>query len=516
MERTSDASWDKPPAPSPRASEPASRALGFVAVVVTAVALIALAAYAGARALGAWAVPLVGSSYGVANLPYELFAWGIAMGALVAAAVACRRWGLRSPVEVAPVLGFLTVFLHAVYQLAEYAFVKSWDYGCYERAAQALLRGGDPYAGTGYLYPPLTARLLAALAQAVGRLDAALPRSAGVAPDPWAGAFYFAQCGQLLLVAGLFALLLAWARRRGVPLFEAAVVVTFALALSNPLVRTLRHHQVNLFVLVAMLVVLLHAERRPWLAGLLLAVAAHVKLYPALLLLPWLLRRRWRPVVAFAVGAAGIAWWSGPQLSTWAGLGRVLGVVQAAGAPEGVAVEYLRSNTIPGFLQNTARLLCWLAGRPLDTLRPAVAVLARGALALVVLGFALRAWRRERGAGAAQADDAERLVGHQVDCFALMLLLTPLAWEHVFVFALPVLVEAWARSGRGDGALPWPVIAAWAAIFVVPTVDLYPVSYSRLLGLGLLVELTSERPTWGRRWALAGARPDAQRRAQSE
>jgi hypothetical protein len=57
------------------------------------------------------------------------------------------------------------------------------------------------------------------------------------------------------------------------------------------------------------------------------------------------------------------------------------------------------------------------------------------------------------------------------------------AWEHHYVWALPLSVVAIARCWKGS---PFRVGFALILIFGLPTFDVFPLSYHRLLGLMIL------------------------------
>jgi hypothetical protein len=80
------------------------------------------------------------------------------------------------------------------------------------------------------------------------------------------------------------------------------------------------------------------------------------------------------------------------------------------------------------------------------------------------------------------------LYGHAVDALALALLVSPTVWEHHYVLALPLVLWAAAKRGRDR---PWPVAIGAFLMLAVPTFDLFPLSYHRIVGLVLLLILTS-------------------------
>lgn len=169
------------------------------------------------------------------------------------------------------------------------------DFASYYYAAEVALDGGDPYdteAMTAkavaertrksvhpFFYPP---PFLFAVAW-VG------PVSLQTAYETW----FFVN--ELLLIGSLA--LGVWAY--GVPLWAAALL----LWTWSPIPDNAWMGQANLLALVPALAGLAIAEKRPVAGGVLVGVAAMLKMSPALFLGWWLIRRNWRAVAA-ACGAA--------------------------------------------------------------------------------------------------------------------------------------------------------------------------------------------------------------------
>ena len=61
-----------------------------------------------------------------------------------------------------------------------------------------------------------------------------------------------------------------------------------------------------------------------------------------------------------------------------------------------------------------------------------------------------------------------------------MMLLSPVAWEHHYVWALPLVVLVAARRWERH---PLTIAAIVVLIGALPTFDVYPLSYHRLVGL---------------------------------
>ena len=112
--------------------------------------------------------------------------------------------------------------------------------------------------------------------------------------------FYWA--GSLFLISVLMALW-RWIANPAMVAMSGVVLISF-----TPIHDTLRMGQANLLVLALMVwgVALVEwegANRRRWWGGALVGLACMMKMSPALLVLWWMVRRDWRPVLG-AIGAA--------------------------------------------------------------------------------------------------------------------------------------------------------------------------------------------------------------------
>jgi hypothetical protein len=431
-------------------------------------------------ALVEWASGWIGMSYSVRSQPFELL--GLTGGALLlfAGARAWRRTAgapLAARVEAAvPLL----VALHFLVLTSEYS-ERRFDYDCYEYAGRALLAGESPYrTGLIYLYPPLTAQAMAAAFTGVEAASGAL--GWGASRDAvWERVFYLYQCAQLALVVLAYPLLRRFARRLGLDGPWMPVLVGLLLVFDDALFRTLRHGQINLWVLNLSLVALLAAERRPLLSGLALALAGHMKLYPLLLLLPLALARHLRALAASVACLAGIALVLADFGRDWT-LWREFAALAAGGFPGEIA---LRNSSAHAIFYNATRLL---TGAP-----RAVGLLSNAAVAAAALWWLARAALRERAFRAQPAGavpQAQRLLLNGADALAFALLLSPSVWEHHYVMALPLALAAIALRGRERPGL---VALGIFLMLAMPTFDLFPLSAHRLAGMLLLLGFAPAR-----------------------
>lgn len=329
------------------------------------------------------------------------------------------------------------------------------DFTTYYLAARALAAGQSPYdqavlnrlaaEGGGldvvaYIYPPVFAVLLRPLA---------------MLPHPTAAAVWF-WLNLAWLVAGV-ALVARW-----LALGPAALAAGLLwAALLPPTHDTLLLGQVNTLLLALVAGALLAVGREPRGAGgelaggALLALAAVIKLFPAVFVLVLAAHGRWRAVAAFGVGvvalmAAGVGWGGGPALTaTW--LVEVLprfsgGFPTPFNQSLELAVGRLFSPTpvtalwpgAPARPVTLAPLLDW------PWLGVVLGYGASAAVAAVTAVALLRGWARlrpwARPVALAPLEVGLLMVG--------VLLVLPLSWYHYG----PLLLIAWGAA--------WPAAAA--------------------------------------------------------
>jgi hypothetical protein len=467
-----------------------SRAAGALAGV--GYAALALAAVATPLAVARLDPPWLSSSYGRSYAHFELLGATGALALLAAAACELRRRGARTPAErlrVALPFGVVLLFLLLV---SEYSR-KPFDYDCYEYAGRALLAGLDPYErGLIYLYPPLTAQLFA-LAHAGVEWGRGL---VGLSPDPeaaWGTLFYLYQCAQLGLVGLACALLVRFARGAGFGAPSAHWLAAGLLVLDHALLRTLRHGQINLWILDLSLLGVLLARSRPLLSGVAIAFAVHLKLYPLLLLVPLALDRSWRAAAWTLAALAAIALAStgfGRDLALWeAWLGFVSSGVRGEIAFRNSGLHSLFFN-----LFRFAGASPGGSGRGGVDAAVAAASLALGAWFLVRVarrtreGHARALEGRARAlAGDAAAPPGAAALGNAADALAFALLLSPSVWEHHYVLALPLAV--WAVA-TGMARHPAGVALGIFLVLALPSADVFLLGHHRMAGTLLLLWLT--------------------------
>jgi alpha-1,2-mannosyltransferase len=212
--------------------------------------------------------------------------------------------------------------------------------------------------------------------------------------------------------------------------------------LLEPVRLTLSFGQINL-LLMALVVADCMLVRTPWPRGLLIGIAAAVKLTPAVFVLFFATHRQWRPVGTIAAGFAGataIAWLVTAE-DTPAYVRTVIGDPGRLGG-----LSYAGNQSLNGFWHRLG------LDDPLTT-----ALWCASALAVVLLG-----WRVVRAARAA-GDDLAALVATA----AVGLLVSPVSWSHHWVWA--ILAGIWLVPRLAGWRWPARVAVAFGLLlFVLP------------------------------------------------
>jgi alpha-1,2-mannosyltransferase len=325
------------------------------------------------------------------------------------------------------------------------------DLDIYRVGARVWLNGGHLYARlppaqTGhryqFTYPPIAAVLLSPLAL--------LPMTAAIT------VLTLVTVG---LTAAVLRLFLRWLRvAPGESWWAAAWLLPPALFL-EPVRNTLAYGQINV-VLMAMVAVDCLTGRPRWPRGVLVGIAAAVKLTPAAFVLFFLVRRDNRAAANAALSFAAatglgflLAWPDSVQYWT-----SIIFQPGRAGSP-----DYAANQSIQGVMAR--------AGADPHTLAGAAAWLI---LSAVVAGVA---WRGMRRAFAAR-EDAWALA---VNAFAA-LLISPVSWSHHWVWCVPVILTLAVLGWRQRRRLPLVTAVAGIAVFAAAPQWWFPAGHSQELG----------------------------------
>jgi hypothetical protein len=272
------------------------------------------------------------------------------------------------------------------------------------------------------------------------------------------------------------------------------MVLVCALFLFNDsLARTLKHNQVNLLVLNAVLAAVLLLRRYPIASGLAVAFGVHVKLTPMALLGPWGFARQWRLLAGAFLGFAGIVLvqtHGGRDFEFWR---QYLGFSEFF--PEGTL---FRDNSLHSIFFNLLRLTGLRQGLGESGFHVLLNSLWIGALLVVIGWLVARFFKREKAyaelvktAAVEQKafyEQSYRMAGHAMDAVAFPLLAAPVVWEHHFVMAIPIVV--WGAAVLGHKK-PWEIGICAFLMMGLPAFDVFPFSYHRLVGMVWLLLVLS-------------------------
>ncbi|WP_246256989.1 glycosyltransferase 87 family protein [Amycolatopsis anabasis] len=333
------------------------------------------------------------------------------------------------------------------------------DLDVYRLGAQAFFEHGDPYGplpatrnGTWlpFTYPPFAAIAFAPLL--VVQLDVALVALTVIS---------------VIALAAVIALCVGWYERRVAVAGAVVLGVQVGALMSEPVRATLGFGQVNLLLMVLVAVDALAPMRR-WPRGVLIGLAAAVKLTPAVFVLFFLLRKDFRAAarsVAVFAGCAAIAWLIAPRASGeyWT---RLMFAGERIGDP-----GYIGNQSLRGLIARLgigSQSLVWVVA------------------AVVVLGLAVWVMRRAVHAG--------QPVLALLACALGGLLVSPVSWTHHWVWGGPVLgVVCWlaVRGGRARAVPLLGLAAVSAFVFLRSPLwdyrDVWPIRESYVLvGLVLL------------------------------
>ncbi|PRY41607.1 glycosyltransferase 87 family protein [Umezawaea tangerina] len=360
-------------------------------------------------------------------------------------------------------IGSLAVVLAAAFAQAFVAGHLPIDLMVYRAGGQSWLAGLPLYSpdfphpldgpALPFTYPPFAAVLFSALT--------VLPVTATVALSTLASAL------ALTAVCVLAARIARPGRGAALGLATAALGL-YAL---EPVRETLSFGQVNL-VLAALVAAdcLVRAPR--WPRGLLIGLAAAVKLTPAVFLLYFLAKREWRAAATAALGFVGCAL-VGVVLNTsdsavyWL---EVLGQPQRIGG-----LSYAANQSLRGALERV------LGSSPTTTALWALSVVA--VLAATWIGA-----RRAR----AEGDDLTAVLV----VAAGGLLASPVSWSHHWVWIAPALVLLGVRAWRSRKALAGTGVAVLVLVFCTGPFWLFARGGNRELGWSWWQHLVGDAYVW--------------------
>ena len=276
--------------------------------------------------------------------------------------------------------------------------------------------------------------------------------------SPLAGRVGFAAFRHVFLVLAaaataclVFVAAWHWEARLSRPLWQAGLLGGLFFSVPNEAAVALGQTHIY-FLLLAVAAIVAAQRDRAVAAGVLLALAAAVKISPGWVAVAWLAAGNWRAVASFAVSSAGLLLLAGLE----AGAAGMRAFAQGVGHTANVAK----------LLFNNDSLACVLLGGRLDEgtafhdvsfVMPVwVKIVSVGALVVVCAGAGWLDLVRSRRAP----------VGPLIALVAATAF-SPLAWNHYFiVLVVPVILFAGAAR-RGAGWI-WAVVAGVVVVLNYP------------------------------------------------
>jgi len=312
-----------------------------------------------------------------------------------------------------------------------------------------------------YIYPPLLAVMLQPL----------LP----LGIDWGFVVFQYASFGGILLLSlNLYLLLLKLGVRRE----YAAATMFIALTCNMPLLRTIIYAQINIHVLNCILLSILLSGRWNAASALFLALGMHLKVYPAALVLPFILTRQWRWLCWHLFAHAALI------AVIFAGGGVTMYWVQFVERAAAWRENSFRNTAIDVFVFNSLRVFA------IDDVRwsgwaTALIITVKGALVAFAAKVYYPTFRSMTRCAA--ADVWTMTLKGSVMLLPIMLLVSRSIWEHHMLLVLPtVLVLLFFARTCTD---LWWLGAASLFLFYFPANEIYPLAEVQLVAVMMIVAL---------------------------
>jgi Glycosyltransferase family 87 len=429
----------------------------------------------------------------VDSQPIEVFGFLISVALVSITWGQVRKYKIKTLSDLAPIVLPLAVSLNGLFVIVEHSHAKSSDYMCYQNAGAAVVNALNPFTGNPacYLYPPLPAQFLGFIYQAVHH-SALLPPA--LSDKAWDVVFYFYQCIQFFQLTLAYFLTYLLAQTMGLKSFQSLGLVSGLFLFNFPLVRTLEFSQVNLWILNCFLLAVLLLQRFPLLSGLAIALGGHIKLYPLILLLPWGITQKFRAISGALLSFLAILILQTKWGTDWTLWQQFFGYFKNVEKPSNY-----RNNSIWSLVFNFFKIPQLIFHTSWESMVPIVVTVLNIA---ILIWFVARIIHREQIYAKLSKtihpshkelwNKAYRFCGHSVDTIALSLLISPSVWEHHYVLAIPMALWAVITCRTEHPLRTWIGVLL---IFWLPSFEIFPISYHRLLGLLFLVYLTSPTAT---------------------
>jgi hypothetical protein len=339
---------------------------------------------------------------------------------------------------------FLIVILSAVILAFEWTRMagnpaNATDFSIYYRAALQFKAHSSALYQTGtigfdqYLYPPPCILLYLGF----------LPFSEHTAYFIYSTLMYLCLAAALLICQ-------IFCKQAGYPISrrERIGLLIFAFA-SAPMYHNASLGQTDCLVLLFSVLYLYFMGSRPAIAGLLLALAIWIKIYPVLLLLPVVLYKEGRKSIIFCVllailiPVAALPWIPGSLYPDF--LHKLIAV-------SGFTSAHIINQSFTAFCLRTQIPFQDTFQWPnIYSIPSWVKILNYVLMASLICLIMVRAWPKRSNSGkwenkSSQLDEKNRLFMSGLSMLCLTAIFSPLGWGHTFVFCLPLLMIALQKS----------------------------------------------------------------------
>ncbi len=172
---------------------------------------------------------------------------------------------------------------------------------------------------------------------------------------------------------------------------------------------------------------------------------------------------------------------------------------------------FFRDSSLDGIVHNSFQFIATLTRGWISLDLATINQVANVATLLVLSWFAVRFVQRQKlyantpaaNNRVADMQQAARHLGfsYAMDALILALIVSPIVWEHHYVLALPIVLWAVAHYGAH---YPWQIGVSAFLMWALPTFDVFPLSYHRVIGLVILLYITApatlRNPWWATHW----------------
>lgn len=417
---------------------------------------------------------------------FELFGFCIFFILIFAANIDLRNYpnlSLRNIILIWLPFFVSLFFLSLVIEMSH----KSWDYKNYENAFKSVLIGNNPYQSMHSLYPPPFAKSMV-IVYRLGKWLYPLLNKSVESSSLWGFVFFVHQSSLLFFLLYSYHLSLRFARIIGISTIKSSLFVSALFIFNVPILRTISYNQVNFYVVVSILLSMILFSNMPYISGIAIAIGGLIKLFPFVIVLPSLGLRKWKVILGVSIGGLVIILLQTNYFQDFL-LWKQF-ILFYTSFPVGRESSMFRSTSPLSFIRNLISLI---------NLPSTSVLLIYLVLLFVILGwYATRFAQREKIYSLAISDNTNLLmnheifrnIGHLVDFSVLSLLLSPSAWEHHYVIAIPLGIWIFAIHSRDFSALAG---IGLLFVFLLPVYNFFPFSYLRVLGLIILLFQSSPK-----------------------